>query len=1040
MPLPGDLTTCTVTGTYLDAAGSPQQGRITFTPSADLTDATGEVVVPMSPRAYSLSRGEFTSDPLCATDNTTISPSGWTYSVVLYIAGLPPQAWSISLPHSGSPVDISTITPAVTQVPTTSALLSTGGSVSGTLTLNASPPLRIPAGASSGDVLTSDSSGNASWGPITAAELPAATSGAIGGVELGTDLGGTATAPHVVATHLGSPLPLAQGGTAGATQQAAINALTGSQGAGTYLRSNGTNASLSALQAADVPTLNQNTSGTAAGLSSTLAVGSGGTGATTGTGALTALGGDSRYGQLATASTYTADQYFKSGRPWFDVIAFGADPTGTADSTPAFNAAILAATGSANPATTGRTAKGPVFMPAGTYKITSDLLIQSVLGFRLIGAAHTSTAISASGTGFTTAVVNIDGSLDGYFAGFEVIGDGTEAAGASSLPAGINLTWTSAAYRSTSANTFEHIRIRNLKFVSGLVQAAPASTGNQVDGSTLIDVQAAGGQTIGSWSSSGLYQYGFVFGNGTYANQYDYALYNCGATLCYYGYYCNASGFTLHGGQPAGNYCDFNINGAAAEVSVTGLQSQSAQMFLKATGGSSSQAMAFRDVIWKGYPSSAPPSNWWISIVGGGSAWEFSNIACGIPTSAYTPVVNLNSGGATVIATFINFQQANTPSSGFHLSGSSRLTAVAVNYVQLNTDGATVSTAYPLYVLGGAIQLNGGLAGATAASRWAGATASGAPATGTFLAGDFVIDQSGSLWVCSSGGSPGTWVQLSAQQNPSAQWVTATGSYTWTKPAGAQTVDVFLLSSGAGGGGGAVAIAANAGAGGGGAGGSLFYRTFLASDLPSSVTGSVGAGGSGGAAVSGTTAANGNAGSGGNVTSFGSECLAIAGNAGGAGTTSVGGSGGAAQIGTNAGGPGSAGSTSANAFGTANAAGASGGAGGGGANTGAAYNGGGAGYSEQGTSANTGSGGVAGGATPGSGTQPAIKGTPSCGGGGGAGVNTAGSTAQSGATPFYGGGGGGGGGAFYPGSGSAVTSGAGGTGGPGFVLIITHFA
>ncbi len=56
------------------------------------------------------------------------------------------------------------------------------------------------------------------------------------------------------------------GGTGQTTQQAAINALTGTQTSGTYLRSNGTNASLSAIQAADVPTLNQNTTGSAATL------------------------------------------------------------------------------------------------------------------------------------------------------------------------------------------------------------------------------------------------------------------------------------------------------------------------------------------------------------------------------------------------------------------------------------------------------------------------------------------------------------------------------------------------------------------------------------------------------------------------------------------------------------------------------------------------------------------------------------------------------------------------------------------------------
>jgi uncharacterized protein (TIGR02145 family) len=54
------------------------------------------------------------------------------------------------------------------------------------------------------------------------------------------------------------------GGTGATTQQTAINAITGTQISGRYLRSDGTNATLSAIQIGDVPTLNQNTTGNAA--------------------------------------------------------------------------------------------------------------------------------------------------------------------------------------------------------------------------------------------------------------------------------------------------------------------------------------------------------------------------------------------------------------------------------------------------------------------------------------------------------------------------------------------------------------------------------------------------------------------------------------------------------------------------------------------------------------------------------------------------------------------------------------------------------
>lgn len=53
-----------------------------------------------------------------------------------------------------------------------------------------------------------------------------------------------------------------------------------------------------------------------------------------------------------------------------------------------------------------------------------------------------------------------------------------------------------------------------------------------------------------------------------------------------------------------------------------------------------------------------------------------------------------------------------------------------------------------------------GLTGATAASRYVGATASGAPASGTFAVGDFVIDQTGRVWICNAAGTPGSWALL----------------------------------------------------------------------------------------------------------------------------------------------------------------------------------------------------------------------------------------------------------------------------------------
>lgn len=84
-------------------------------------------------------------------------------------------------------------------------------------------------------------------------------------------------------------LPLTNGGTGQTTAAAAITALAGTQTSGYYLRSNGTNTLLAAIVAADVPTLNQNTTGTAANVTGTVAIANGGTGQTTASAAFNAL-------------------------------------------------------------------------------------------------------------------------------------------------------------------------------------------------------------------------------------------------------------------------------------------------------------------------------------------------------------------------------------------------------------------------------------------------------------------------------------------------------------------------------------------------------------------------------------------------------------------------------------------------------------------------------------------------------------------------------------------------------------------------------
>lgn len=95
----------------------------------------------------------------------------------------------------------------------------------------------VPAATNANLVYAGPATGSAAtptFRALVAADLPSAGGSTPGGVVLTNDLGGTATAPQVVGTHLASPLPVNQGGTAadlsatGGTSQVLKQATTGS--------------------------------------------------------------------------------------------------------------------------------------------------------------------------------------------------------------------------------------------------------------------------------------------------------------------------------------------------------------------------------------------------------------------------------------------------------------------------------------------------------------------------------------------------------------------------------------------------------------------------------------------------------------------------------------------------------------------------------------------------------------------------------------------------------------------------------------------
>ena len=141
------------------------------------------------------------------------------------------------------------------------------------------------------------------------------------------------------------------------------------------------------------------------------------------------------------------------------------------------------------------------------------------------------------------------------------------------------------------------------------------------------------------------------------------------------------------------------------------------------------------------------------------------------PGMEVQPVVLVDKDGqyvttdGTVLTTLGDTLYENATPAPARLPGNT--TATKKYFTQTGTGAVSAAPDWETIAAGDVPQLASyaptGLTGATAASRYAGATTGGAPASGTFAVGDYVIDQaSGSHWVCVTAGSPGTWVEIAS--------------------------------------------------------------------------------------------------------------------------------------------------------------------------------------------------------------------------------------------------------------------------------------
>ena len=188
---------------------------------------------------------------------------------------------------SGTPTWTTPTTGTVTSVTGTSPVSSSGGNTPAISLAASYGDTQNPYASKTANYVLAAPNGSAgapTFRAVVAADIPTLNQNTTG------------TASNVTGT-----VAIANGGSGQTSAQLAMNAFAGAVTSGSYLRGNGTNVVMNTIQAADVPTLNQNTTGSAASLSATLVATSGGTGQSS------YAVGDLLYASTTTALSKLAD-------------------------------------------------------------------------------------------------------------------------------------------------------------------------------------------------------------------------------------------------------------------------------------------------------------------------------------------------------------------------------------------------------------------------------------------------------------------------------------------------------------------------------------------------------------------------------------------------------------------------------------------------------------------------------------------------------------------------------------------------------------
>lgn len=317
----------------------------------------------------------------------------------------------------------------------------------------------------------------------------------------------------------------------------------------------------------------------------------------------------------ATASVSLARVEWDDAAPIQAALDFAIDPTGTHP--PGSGAA--------------RVPTGPVYVPAGAYRLTRGLLARSVNGLHLVGDGSALSALYLAKPYTVDSLLELDGVSD---SAVEALSLGAQADFSSPKNSAyadrvMYLHWSTSSAGSTTFVTFRNIVIGEAgaaptdgSFRAGFAVGTDDNS-RQVDGCTWEKCKVRGLWT--NRAETVRYQSGWEIGKpgAALANNLAHTLLACEWYQVRYGLAVNGAPVDVFGGQSSFTEIDMRIRSSSCPVVIDGFRSESAAMLLDQRDGGPTAHVTIRNVHFAANALGATAAG--MPAQGAVAEWIFSN-------------------------------------------------------------------------------------------------------------------------------------------------------------------------------------------------------------------------------------------------------------------------------------------------------------------------------------------------------------------------------------------------------------------------------